>query len=326
MAKNNIFNIETYKKVNKNNKELLEDYILELKSKKKSQGTIKQYESDIKMFFCWSYDNLDNKYILSLKKRQFRNFFLYLQDERGLSTARINRIQCSLRNLLEFASQDEDEYDYDQNIMSKIKGLTKESVRPIVFLSDEQIFKIRDFLVDNKEYQKVAYLMLAYDSAARRNELRQVLKTDLLINNKTNTVVGKRNKKFSLLLFEESKKAIYNWLEYRGEDDIESLFIAGTNGNNRREASYELLHSWAKNFADIISEIEGQRIELNSHSIRHSALENMSNGTHYVLRQRNKNALDLNTLRVYANHSDVSTTQGYLKNRDSELLENAFDL
>lgn len=323
MARVTIYKNEIYEKVNPDNKELLKDYILEMKSKKRSAGTIYQYTADIKMFYCYMYEFMKNKSILDLKKRDFRNFFLFMQ-ERELSPSRINRVQCSVRNLLEFASVDEDEYDYEQNVMSKIKGLPKEEVREIVFLSDEQVDKIYDYLVERGQYQKACYLRLTYDSAGRRKEIAQVEKDGLLEKNQTNIVIGKRNKKFPLYYFSKSKQAIEKWLEVRGEDDVKELFIA-TKGPIR-PASYELLYVWSKEFADIISEIEGKRIEMNAHSLRHSALENMSNGSHYVLKELGKDALDLNTLRVYAHHTSVDTTQGYLKNRDDELLADAFGI
>ncbi|MDN6185160.1 MAG: hypothetical protein L0J09_11365, partial [Lactococcus lactis] len=65
-AINNIYTDEIYEKVNKESKLVVDDYKLELKSKGKSAGTIKQYMADIKMFLCWSVDNLDNKYILDM--------------------------------------------------------------------------------------------------------------------------------------------------------------------------------------------------------------------------------------------------------------------
>lgn len=319
-----IFNKQIYDKVNEDNKALLRDYILELKSKKRAKGTIYQYTADIKMFYCYMYDFMDNKSILDLKKRDFRNFFLFMQ-EKELSPARINRVQCSVRNLLEFASVDEDEYDYEQNVMSKIKGLPKEGVKEIVFLTDEQIDKIYNYLIEKEQYQKACYLRLTYDSAGRRNEIVQIEKVGLLEKNQTNIVIGKRGKKFSLYYFSKSKEAIKKWLEIRGEDNVKELFIA-KKGGQIRPASYELLYVWSKEFADIISEIEGVRIEMNAHSLRHSALENLSNGSHYILKELGMNALDLNTLRVFAHHKSVDTTQGYLKDRDEELLANTFGI
>ena len=50
MERNNLYSDETYKQVNKESKELLEDYILELKAKGRSAKTIEQYAFDCRMF------------------------------------------------------------------------------------------------------------------------------------------------------------------------------------------------------------------------------------------------------------------------------------
>ena len=123
--RNSIFDANTYSKVNEENLLILDDYILEMKATGRSDGTVYQYSADIKMFFCYIYDNIKNKSVLELKKRDFRRFFLTLQ-ENGASSARINRVQCSLRNMLEFVANDDDEYEeYEVNVMQGIKGCKK---------------------------------------------------------------------------------------------------------------------------------------------------------------------------------------------------------
>ncbi len=58
----------------------------------------------------------------------------------GKSSARINRVQSSIRNLLEFVVMDDDEYpDFQVNAMKKIKGVPKETVKDIVFLTKEHV-------------------------------------------------------------------------------------------------------------------------------------------------------------------------------------------
>lgn len=319
-----IFSQETWKEVNSENKAILEDYTLELRSKKKAEGTIYQYVADIKMFFCWTHENIGpKKAILDLKKRDFRKFFLFLEEK---SPARINRVQCSIRNLLEFCTQDDDEYEeYEINIMRNIKGLAKEQVRDIHFLTNEQIEMVIAHLLEKEQYQKALYLSLSYESAGRRNEVHQVLKTNFLESDLTNIVVGKRGKKFPLLYFTRSKEIAKLYFEQRGEDDIESLWVVGKD-KNKRAAAYETLYNWVLNFRDILEDLTGEDIDFNPHSLRHSALENYSDGTHYVLKEMGVEKLDIKVLKVLANHSDISTTESYLKDKDQEVLMNAFGL
>lgn len=65
---------------------------------------------------------------------------------------------------------------------------------------------------------------------------------------------------------------------------------------------------------------------LNSHSFRHSSLENYENGTHHSLRYIGVDKMDIKELKVLANHSDTSTTERYLKNRDNERLQSLFGI
>lgn len=320
-----IFNETAWEKVSKENKNIVSDYVLEMKSKGRSKGTIYQYTADIKMFLCWLIDNDIEKSLLQLKKREYRSFFLEM-GEKGTSPARINRVQCSIRNLLEFIAGDDDEYeDYEINAMRAIKGLAKESVREIHFVKNEHVEAMLEALIEQGNYQKALYLSLSYESVGRRNEIAQVLKHDFLENKRTNEVVGKRGKKFKMLYFDRSREIAKMYLEQRGEDNVESLWVVGT-GDAKRAAEYSTLYGWALSLRKVLEAVSGEFVEINAHSFRHSGLENYENGTHYVLKQLGKAKLPLEVLKVLANHSDISTTQSYLMNKDDELLESAFGL
>ena len=205
---NNFFDKSIWDEVNQDNKDLLEDFLLELRQNKKSEGTIYQYLSDLRGVFCFIIKNFDNRSILELSKKEFRKFSIYLSEECKLSNARHNRIMSSVRSMLNFAEENDDDYDYLTNVASKVKGLPKESVREIFFLSDEQIMRLKDELIRINEFQKATLLMLSYDSCARKNELYQVEKYSFYDKNKNNTnkVIGKRKKVFNLIYFSATKE------------------------------------------------------------------------------------------------------------------------
>lgn len=323
MERNNIYNDKVYEKVNKESKDILEDYVLELKARGRAKKTIEQYVFDIKMAYCYFQENNSNKSILDLKKRDFRNFFLMLQ-ETGKSSARINRVQSSLRNLLEFVVDDEDDYeDYYKNPMKKIKSVEKNSVREIIFLTDEQIDYLIDYLIKRKKYQKALYISLSYDSAARRNEIHQVKKHNFLEGNMTNSVIGKRGKQFPLMYMNRTREIAQKYFEDRGEDDIESLWVSYYNGE-ARPLTYETLYQWAISFRSILEDKYDEDLPINSHSFRHTSLENYENGTHHNLKDMGKESLSINELRVLANHENIDITQSYLKNKDQEILSDLF--
>lgn len=325
MAKyNKIYDEEIYKLVNNESKLILEDYMLELEARKLAVKSRQQYLADLKMFLVYTQQNINNKSILDLKKRDYRNFFLMMSND-GKSSARINRVQSSIRNLLEFVVMDDDEYpDFQVNAMKKIKGVPKETVREIVFLTADQVEFLFEYLLKNKMYQKALYLSISLDSAGRRNEVYQVTKTPLLEkSNKTNVVEGKRGKKFPLMLTQRSHDIFEKYIEQRGDDDIESLWITGKD-EDKRELGYDSLYNYAISFRAILEAEFEEDIPLNSHSLRHTSLELYETGEHYALKYMGKDRLDINTLRILANHEDISITQSYLRNKDSEVLDDLF--
>lgn len=50
-----VFTQDKWQKANKLNKELLEDYLIELKSKRRRPSTLQQYESDGKMILLFNW-------------------------------------------------------------------------------------------------------------------------------------------------------------------------------------------------------------------------------------------------------------------------------
>ena len=326
MTRQVLYNEETYNnKVNKDSKAVVNDYIMELKSRGLSEKTIYQYIADIKAFLVYVHNELDNKYILDIKRKEFRRFFLWMQDSKK-SNARINRMQSSLRNILEYCEMDDDDYkDYTRNQMKGIKSLEKKEVREIFFLTDDQITYLIDYYINKKDYQKALYISLSYDSAARRGEIAQVEKHSFMNreNSNTNIVTGKGDKTFILFYMERTKDIAEKYLEQRGDDNIDSLWITGK-GENKRPIKYSSLYDWVVSFRKVLNKEYKEEIDLNPHSFRHSSLEAYNNGTHYNLQFMNKDSLSINELQLLANHSSIDITQSYLKNKDEEILQGLF--
>lgn len=322
---NKTFNEKDWDMVCKENKNLIDDFCIEMKSNRKKESTIKQYRNDLRIIAIYVLKELDNKPIIELNKKHFRNINLWFINELNLSPARCNRLMSAVRSMLDFAENDDD-YDYDINHAKKIKGVAKEEVRDIVFLTDKQITKLRVELKRREMYAHLLLLDLSYDSAGRRNEVYQVMKEGLTERNNTNIVVGKRGKKFPLLYFDRTHESLELFLNQRGEDNYPQLWVT-RNGNTKRAVAYNTLYQWTVQMADILSRIEGKPILFNPHSLRHSALENMKNGSHYICRKLGKpDGFSLEELKVYAHHSDVSVTESYLKKDDDNVLENMFDI
>lgn len=322
---NRFFEQSKWDEVPKFNKDLIDDFLLELKSQGKSQGTIKQYFNDLRIICIYIHDELGNKEFHKLKKKHFRNMVLFFK-EKGMSNARVNRLKSSVSSMLEFASNEEDYEDLMEiNYASKVKGLQRESVRDIVFLSWDEVEIIYNELKEQERYQEALLLALAIDSAGRRNELFQVKKDSITKDGSfTNEVIGKRGKKFRLMYNDLTKEAYELYMKQRGEDDIDSLWIIGK-GENKRPVTYDALYNRVVSWRKILLDKTGEYKELNAHSWRHISLELLSTGEHYLCKKLGKK-FELNELKLLAHHNDLSTTDSYLRDKSDDILLAAFGI
>lgn len=324
---NHIFNEEEWAKVNEENKYMIEDFLEEYRQRKIKDSTIKQYYNDLRIVMIYIFRKLKNKPITELNKKDFRRFSLYLTEELKVSNARANRLMSAVRSLLTYI-EDDDDYDYDNNIAKKVKGLPKDPVRTNeddFFLTFEQIRKLREELIKRDRLQDAVLLMLMFDSGGRRNEVYQITKHGLLEGNRTNVVIGKRGKKFSLVYLDDTKELIRQYLEQRGEDDIDSLWIVGK-GEYKRPVTYNALYDRIVSMSKVLSEIEGKKIEFFPHSLRHSRIECLLQGQDLRILDENGNPkkFTLEQVQKFANHSDPKTTQDYAKDHTDEEVNSMF--
>ena len=317
---NRIYTKEKWEQVNKYNKNLLSDYMLQIKAEGKSESSQKQYFNDARIMLIYILEELGNKPLYKLTRKAFRNYVLWMK-ENGMSPARINRMLSTSRNLLNFGLEDEDyEEDFEESKTnpSRIKGMKKEKVRDIVFLTDDEVLKIYNHLIQEEEYSQALLCVFMYESAGRRNEAYQVKRSDIDLdgNFTLSEVVGKRGKKFKLMYHHLTKEA-FQLLEKNRTDDSDALWLT----RSGTPASYESLYAWVTSWRKILDNEK----EFNPHSFRHSALENYSTGDHYVAKKLEKK-FTIQELKLLAHHEDLSTTDSYLKNKDEEMLLEAFGI
>lgn len=327
---NNFYTPELWEQVNKENKRIMEDFLAEYKQRKKSKGTINGYMNDIRIILIYILKELDNKCILDLKKKDFRGLSLYFTEECNMSAARVNRLKSAVNSMLTFC-EDDDDYEYEINYAKKVHGLPKSPVKDNdddFFFTFDEFIKVRDILVEQERWQLAVLWSLGFDSAARKNELYQVKKDGLLNGNKTNIVIGKRGKKFPLVYLDDTRELIKKYLEWRGEDNIESLWIKGEGDNKEPLSDSSVLYDRIVSISKILSDVRGEECKIFTHSMRHSRLECLSQGTDTRLLDENgkPKKYSLEQVQIFAHHSDPSTTQGYLKDHSEDTINDMFGI
>lgn len=325
---NKFYTDELWEKVNKENKLILDDFLAEYRQRKMKTGTISGYRNDLRIVLIYILTELNNRCILDLKKKDFRGLSLFFTENCGMSPARTNRLKSALNSMLTFCEEDDD-YEYEINYAKKVKGIPRERVKDDeddFFFTFDEFIKVRDILIERGKLQYAILWSLGFDSAGRKNELFQVEKHGLLDGNKTNIVVGKRGKKFPLVYLDDTKELIRKYLEERGDDDIDSLWIKGSGDHKMPLASSNALYDRMCYISDVLSEVRGEKCNIFTHTMRHSRLECLSQGTDTRLLDKNgePKKYPLEEIQIFAHHSDVSTTQTYLKDHSEETIDSMF--
>ena len=324
---NRVYTPEFWEQVNSDNKAILEDFLAEYRQQKKAKTTLEAYFQDGRIILIYILQHHKNKSILEMNKKDFRNFSLWLTEDCNMSPNRANRLKATVNSMLTFCEEDDD-YEYDTNFAKKVKGVPRQRVKTDednFFFTFKEFIAVRDKLVEIGDLQTAVMWSLAFDSAGRRNEVYQVKKHGLLDGNKTNVVVGKRGKTFPLVCLDDTKELIRQYLEERGEDDIESLWIAKI-GDTKREIDKDTLYNRMLKCSKLLSEIRGEETEIFFHTARHSRVECLIQGQDDRLKNPDgtNRKYSLDEVKVVCHHSDISTTNSYCKNHDEDVIDEMF--
>lgn len=131
-------------------------------------------------------------------------------------------------------------------------------------LSEETVEKLKNRLLSENRLVIAIYLILSYDSGARKREVLQVKRTDRFISK----VIGKLGLEIEIRWSEVTQELIDLYLSQR-IDNFEELFAY-----NRQFTIMETL-SWCDYIGKLISEIENKKIDFNHHMIRQSRFHNL---------------------------------------------------
>jgi len=324
---NNFYTPELWEQVNKENKRILEDFLAEYRQRKKSKGTINGYYNDLRIIFIYVLKELDNRSVLELTKKDFRGLSIYFSDNCDMSANRVNRLKSSINSMLTFCEEDDD-YEYEINTAKKVKGVPKQRVRDDdddFFFTYKEFIKVRDILVEKGNLQSAVLWSIGFDSAGRKNELYQIEKHGLLDGNKTNIVIGKRGKKFALVYLDDTKELIRQYLDQRGDDKINSLWIKGS-GSNKSTVNEDAIYDRVCSISKILSDIRGEECSIFTHTLRHSRVECLLQGEDDRLKNPDgiNRKYTLDEVKVLCHHEDISTTSSYAKNHDEDTINDMF--
>ena len=279
----------------------VENYIQYLTDvKKSSQNTIQSYRRDLVKMLDYLESN-GVKDLSEVNTTLLRSYVLYMEDEKK-SSATVSRSIASIRSFFIYLLEN-----------GKVKGNPTEGLKPLkVEKKAPEILSIEEvnLLLEQpsgdtpKEIRDKAMLELLYATGLRVSELISLKMSD--INLSLNYIECHDRTKSRIIPIENAAKYALNRYitEIRPSmcADSEYLFTNIKGDMMSRQGFWKVLKSYAKK--------AGINKDITPHMIRHSF------ATHMVI-----NGADLVSLQEMLGHSDISTTQMYLKGKSSKLKE-----
>ncbi len=254
-----------------------------------SPKTIKSYRSNLRIWFNYVREHLDNKPQTEIKSREYLFYqnWLIRMDHSSSDITNKRAAVSSLNNYIVLFYSDV--FPTFRNFI--VRGMPKPEksfVREKNPPTKEEIENMISKLEEMEAWQKIAWIRFSFDSASRRAESRQLLKNivdyDPIVKSKTVTledgtvevktaiyynthkirckgrgVLGSQRK---LRFGEETMRAFQKWMSIRGNDDCPYMFVTKRNGKVQ-QVSESTLNVWC---SGLLSKILGK--PFHPHSLR----------------------------------------------------------
>lgn len=315
---------EQWDKVDDFNKEITE---LFLDQSHLSPQSLKQYESGAKIFFNWVRETCGNKPLHELKSRDALRYQKFLADSgQSANAAKFKRsVVSSLCGLIEVYYGED--YPRFRNIFSRaIPAPVGEPVHEKEPVTKEELDYLLKTLRDEGELQMIAYILFSYRSGARRAEVIQ-MKRNLVDTPKVRDKDGNeknyyltepirtkgrgKDGKIRRLQYDDiARDAVLEWLEQRGEDEVEELFVRIYKDGRVEPLQESTFNDWS---ANKFSKILDKRI--------HPHIWRVSRASHLVVEE----GRDIKTVQALLGHESSETSETYVVRDNSDDLDGAFD-
>lgn len=170
---------ETYNKVDKETKELIDDFIRDFQTRS-SPTSVKIYQSNFKIFFCWNVLFNDNIPFIQINKRALKRFFIFGVEELQWGSARYKNVWSSLNSLGDWIEKYcDDIYPEFRNNVRKIDKVPKSYAREKTIFKKEELDNLMKWLGEQGRVQQQCLLALIMASGMRISETTRMT-TDLI--------------------------------------------------------------------------------------------------------------------------------------------------
>ena len=308
---NDIVNDELYGQVNPDNKLLLEEFLQYMQSIGRSELTIINYKSDIKIHYMWNLNNNKNNHFTEITKRNVMQYQNWLMNTLNLSPSRVRRLRSSLSSMSNFIETVlDDDFPNFRNIINTIPAPDSQPVREKTVFEDEELEELLNILTEKEMHQEACALALAMNSGARKAELGR-FKVDFFTPDnivhgslyrtpekiRTKGRGGKMLTKY--ILVAPFQPYLDRWMEERKSLNIDSEYLLVTKSEGEwSQIKVSTLDSWAQRFNQYIDK------HFYWHSNRHYFTTNLSKSN--IPAEVIKQIVGWDSVEMVATYNDTS--------------------
>lgn len=292
--------IEMYDKnkldhINPETLKLFKKYQIDMSIRDLSQNSIDAYNSDLKQWFIFMYDNQFNLSVLEATEDDITEYY-YWRKQQGNNVNRQKRVMSSISAFYKFLRKKKLIVESPTEFIDRPKAGQPITVQ--TYLTKEQVQLLREKLEEYGDIQLQAYAFLSLTTMARVNAIgslkwEQVDFEERICSN----VLEKEGKLVELSFSRETKDYLQKLIQYRKENNINDhgrIFIT-PHTNQDKQIKNSTLNDWCKKIGQMINVPT-----LHPHDFRHS----------YATLLKNE-GVSLEDVSTMLNHSGTDVTKKY---------------
>jgi len=282
-----------------------ESFLKYLETEKRySPHTVLSYRNDLESFRDFLETQGFEGELHQVNSHDIRAWIVHMLDN-GYSSSSVHRKISGLRGFFRFLLK---QGLVESNPLDKVVLPKKKKVLP-VFIDEDSMFKLLDnfdFGDDFKGLRNRTMIEMLYTTGIRRAELTGLKCSDVDLVNGTVKVTGKRNKQRIIPLLPSFTARLKEYISRRNSEakgsESEWLFLT-VNGRKMYDRSvYSIVRSYLK----MVTTVEKK----SPHVLRHTFATHMLN-----------RGADLNSIKEFLGHANLSATQVYTHNTFEKLKE-----
>lgn len=280
-----------------------ESFLQYLKIEKRySLHTVRSYQNDLEQFFSWLSENNMPEGVQDVTSYQIRAWIVSMMDA-GMNASSVHRKISCLRVFFRYLRK---EGIVRNDPLEKVV-LPKQKKRLPLFVAEKALDELLDnynFGDDFNGIRNRTIIEMLYLTGMRRSELTGLRNSDIDLHEATVKVTGKRNKQRIIPITGTFVSRLEEYMrsrnEFTGKGNGDWFFV--TDKGNKLYDKY--VYNTVKKYLALVTTIEKK----SPHILRHSFATHMLN-----------RGADLNTIKEFLGHANLSATQIYTHNTFEKL-------